>query len=119
MTNIYDLILNSNVLVQRKGNTSQKGNWEGLYKLVAIDRESCVLALLRGNTTFRSTSVKPFHEGDIKIDDKPKYDPELHDPELYNEGKSNTGIIPPAILVILLKRNRGRPYKYPNIIVFV
>jgi hypothetical protein len=29
------------------------------------------------------------------------------------------GIIPPTILPILLKYNRGKPYKNPNIIVFL
>jgi hypothetical protein len=69
-----------------------------------MDGESCVLALLRGNTTFRLTSIKLFHEGDIKIDDEPKRDPELYDPELHDEGEGDTDMIPPAIL---LKRGRG------------
>ena len=59
-TNIHDLTLNSNVLVWREGNTGQTGKWEGPYKLVALNGESCVLALPRGNTPFRSTLVKPF-----------------------------------------------------------
>jgi hypothetical protein len=69
-----------------------------------------VLALLRGNTTFRSTFVKLFHEGDIKIDDELERDPELYDPELHSEGEGegegegNVGMIPPAIP---LKRGRG------------
>jgi hypothetical protein len=48
--------------------------------------------------------MKLFYEGDIKINDEPKHDPELYNPELYDEGKGNTDIIPP---VILLKHNRG------------
>ena len=80
-----------------------------------MEGESCVLALLRGNTTFYSTSIKPFHVGDIKVSSKgPKDDPEYH-----GKGEGNTGIIPPTILPILLKRSRGRPYKNPNITVFL
>jgi hypothetical protein len=60
-TGLYDLTINSDVLVWREGNTGQLGSWEGPYKLVAINGEDCVLALPRGNTTFRSTSIKPFY----------------------------------------------------------
>jgi hypothetical protein len=69
-----------------------------------MDRELCVLALLYGNTTFQLTSIKLFHEGDIKINDKPKRDPELYNPELYNKGEGDMDIIPPAIS---LKRGKG------------
>jgi len=84
---------------------------------VAIEGESCVLALLRSNTTFRLTSIKPFYIGDIKASSKGPKD----DPKYYNEGDSegNTGIIPPTIPPIPLKRSRGRLYKNPNIIVFL
>jgi hypothetical protein len=69
-----------------------------------MDGELCVLALPRGNTTFRLTSIKLFHEGDIKINNKPKYDPKLYNPELHDKGEGDTDIIPPAIP---LKRGRG------------
>ena len=59
-TSTLDLLLNSQVLVQRKGNTGQTGSWNGLYRLVSTDNESCVVALPYGDTTFRSTVVKPF-----------------------------------------------------------
>jgi hypothetical protein len=78
-----------------------------------------VLALLRSNTTFQLTSIKLFHEGDIKINNELERDPELHDPELYDEGKGNMSMIPPTILAILLKRSRRQPRKYLNIIVFL
>jgi hypothetical protein len=82
---------------------------------VAIEGESCVLALPRGNTTFRLTSVKPFHVGDIKASSKgPKDNPKYH-----GEGEGDVGMIPPAIPPIPLKRGRGRPYKNPNITVFL
>ena len=85
---------------------------------MVIEGESCVLALLRGNTTFRLTSVKPFYIGDIKVSSKGPKD----DPKYYSEGNSegNIGIIPPAIsTTIPLKRSRGRPYKNLNMTVFL
>jgi hypothetical protein len=57
---IHDLELNSLVLVWREGNTGQNGSWEGPYRLVSIDGENCVLALPRGDTTFRTTVIKPY-----------------------------------------------------------
>jgi hypothetical protein len=82
---------------------------------VVIEGESYILALLYSNTTFRLTSIKPFHVGDIKVSSKgPKDNPEYH-----GKGKGNTGIIPPIISPIPLKRGRGRPRKNPNIIVFL
>jgi hypothetical protein len=82
---------------------------------VVIEGELYILALPRGNTTFRLTSVKPFHVGDIKVSSKgPKDNPEYH-----GEGEGDMGIIPPIIPPIPLKRSRGRPCKNPNIIVFL
>jgi hypothetical protein len=82
--------------------------------------ESCVLALLRSNVIFRSTSIKPFYVGDIKASsDSPKHDPEYY---VEGEGKSNndTSMIPLVVSTnILLKRGRGRPYKNPNVTVFL
>jgi len=82
---------------------------------VAIEGESCILALLRGNTTFRLTSVKPFHVRDIKASSKGPED----NPKYHGEGEGNIGIIPPTISPISPKRSRGRPRKNPNIIVFL
>jgi hypothetical protein len=82
---------------------------------VVIEGESCILALLYGNTTFRLTSIKPFHIGDIKASSKgPKDNPKYH-----SEGEGDIGIIPLTILPIPLKHSRGRPYKNPNITVFL
>jgi hypothetical protein len=67
-TNVHDFTLNSDVLVWREGNTGQLGNWDGPYKLVGVNRESCVLALLHGNTTFRTTVVKPFLVPNEQVD---------------------------------------------------
>jgi hypothetical protein len=82
-----------------------------------MEGESCILALLHGNTTFCLTSVKPFHVGDIEASSKgPKDDPEYHG---EGDGEGDTGIIPPTIPPIPLKRGRGRPRKNPNITVFL
>jgi hypothetical protein len=82
---------------------------------VVIEGELYILALLYGNTTFRLTSIKLFYIGDIKVSSKGPKD----NPEYYGESEGNTGIIPPIILPILLKRSRSRPYKNPNITVFL
>ena len=84
---------------------------------MVIEGELCILALPRGNTTFRLTSVKPFHIGDIKASSKGPKD----DPKYYSEGngEGDAGMIPPTIPPIPLKRGRGRPRKNPNIIVFL
>ena len=81
----------------------------------------CVLALLRSNITFRLTSIKLFHVGDIKASSKGPND----NPGYYVKGKGNSegngsaSIIPPAILAIILKHNRGRPYKNLDVTVFL
>jgi len=84
---------------------------------VVIEGESCVLALLRDNTTFYLTSIKPFYIGDIKVSSKGPKD----NPKYYSKGnsKGDIGTIPSTILPISLKCSRGRPYKNPNIIVFL
>jgi hypothetical protein len=84
---------------------------------VVIEGELYILALLYSNTTFRLTSIKLFYIGDIKASSKGPKD----NPKYYGEGnsKGNTGIIPPTISPISLKCSRGRPYKNPNITVFL
>ena len=102
---IYKLTLNSNVLVQRKGNTSQLGSQEGLYKLIAINGESCILALPHSNTTFRSTFVKLYLTLTTQIKGI-KVEP--------------TGEEFSAKLIPLpVKRGKGRPRKNPKIIIFL
>jgi hypothetical protein len=82
---------------------------------VVIEGESCVLALLYSNTTFHLISVKLFHVGDIKASSKGPKD----NPKYYSKGEGNTGMIPPIILPISLKRSKGKLYKNPNITVFL
>ena len=76
-----------------------------------------MLALLRGNTIFRLTFVKPFYIGDIKvITNSPEPEPI---PELYSKAKSNTGMISSTIPAISLKYSRERPCKNPDFTVFL
>ena len=80
-----------------------------------MNGESYILALLYSNTTFYSTSIKLVYIGDIKVGSKgPK-----NNPKYYSKDKGNIGIIPPTIPPIPLKYSWGRPYKNPNIIVFL
>jgi hypothetical protein len=80
-----------------------------------MEGESCVLALPRGNTTFRSTSVKPFHVGDIEVGSEGPED----DPEYHGEDEGDAGMIPPVVPPIPPKRGRGRPRKNPDVTVFL
>jgi hypothetical protein len=59
---IHDTPINSKVLVWREGNTGQSGYWDGPFRLIGINNESCRVQLPHGPTDFRSTVVKPFLE---------------------------------------------------------
>ncbi len=81
---------------------------------MAIDGESCVLALPYNNMIFRLMSVKPFNILDIKTKVNPL---EL---EYNNQGtKGKDIIIINTLPTIPLKYNRGYPYKYTNITIFL
>jgi hypothetical protein len=112
-TDIHDLALNSDVLVWREGNTGQPGSWEGPYKLVAVNDENCVLELPRGNTTFRSTSVKPFY-----VPDAEPVDTEHHEPERDAE-TDDTIVVDTSRPTDAPKRGRGRPRKAPDVSIFL
>src|SRR5436190_20856111 len=60
ITAIHDLLINSDVLVWREGNTGQSGKWTGPFKLLGVDRETCKVQLPSGPTNFRTTTVKPY-----------------------------------------------------------
>jgi hypothetical protein len=81
---------------------------------MAIDGESCILALPCGNMTFHLTSVKPFNVLDVKTKVN------LLEPEYNNQGtKGKDIIIINTLPTIPLKYNRGYPYKYTNITIFL
>ena len=51
--------------------------WQGLYKLLGQQDETCILQLPSGLTAFRSTAVKPYHQtGDRTEDLLPEAAPE-------------------------------------------
>ena len=102
-TSVQELDLNSDVLVWREGNTGQAGTWKGPYKLVSTDGESCVLALPNGNTTFRTTSVKPFYTTSDSIQEEDNQD---NDTIVVQTPEDNDPVLP-------AKRPRGRPRKQP------
>ena len=56
-----NLPLQSEVRVWR-----EKDGWQGPYKLLAIDGETCTIDMPRGPTNFRSTVVKPFYREQIE-----------------------------------------------------
>jgi hypothetical protein len=63
-----DLPLQSDVRVWR-----ENGGWDGPYKLLSIDGETCTIDMPHGPTKFRSTVVKPYYteedpEGEQQID---------------------------------------------------
>jgi hypothetical protein len=55
MTLVYNLLLNSKVLIWR-----ESGNWTRPYCLLAVKNEICYIQLPSRLTSFRSTSVKPY-----------------------------------------------------------
>jgi hypothetical protein len=109
---IHELELNSLVLVWREGNTGQNGSWEGPYRLVSIDGENCVLALPRGNTTFRTTVVKPYLTlPTIETETSPAIQVD-NDNDIANEDTIAVQLPEPEP-VAPAKRGRGRPRKHP------
>jgi hypothetical protein len=122
-TALYNLLLNSDVLIWREGNVNQKRGWDGSYKLLSINGETCVLALPRGLTDFRSTAIKPYFK-DI-VDDLTAYDLSTRDlntrdlkvhESTDNDEASGTVILKDTITVDVpqpepQKRGRGRPRK--------
>ena len=59
-TDIHNLKLNSEVLVQRDAKAGQKGHWDGPFRLISQEGEDCVIQQGNDRATFRSTKLKPF-----------------------------------------------------------
>ncbi len=55
---VHGLPINSPVLVYRKRNVSQLGEWKGPYNLLNIQGKSVIIELPHGPTKFRSISIK-------------------------------------------------------------
>lgn len=62
MSSIYNLLFNLQILVQKEKNKNSgcKNYQNRPHRFVSIDSEFCILILLNNNTTFRSTSIKPY-----------------------------------------------------------
>jgi hypothetical protein len=58
---IYDLSLNSSVLMFREDNTDQSESWKELFKLLNIQNESAIVELSNESTKFRSISIKSYY----------------------------------------------------------
>jgi hypothetical protein len=123
-TDIYNLPLNSDVMVWRAGNTGQSGSWQGPYKLVGIDSKLYILVLPQGNTIFRSISVKPYltdtSDNRIQIDNADSESSAEHEsspPIKYKTSPPAEHKHPPTGEHKLqgqpLKRERERPRKNP------
>ena len=104
-----------------------------------MDGESCVLALPYGNTTFRSTSVKPYYTEEPVATDQPEQPEQPPSAEqsagqpagppiaTTPEGDKDTIVVDtgdvgralPEPLAQLPKRGRGRPRKNPHLTVFL
>jgi hypothetical protein len=84
---------------------------------VAVYDESCVITMPRGNTTFRSTSVKPFYETDELIEaetPKPEHSGEdVREDTIVVDTTDNAVPAPPP------KRGRGRLRKNPDVTLFL
>ena len=89
ITLVYNLPLNSEVLVWRKS-----GNWTRLYCLLAVEDETCCVQLPSRLTSFRSMSIKPYfwskNTYNIKLDklEAPAKLDELETPAKLNKLKA-------------------------------
>jgi hypothetical protein len=113
ITDIHDLVFNSDILVWRKGNTGQSGSWEGPYKLVTVNDKNYILELPYNNITFCLISVKLFYIPDTESVNTKYYKPE------YNTETDNIIIINTSRSTNTPKCNRGQLHKVPNINIFL
>ena len=82
---------------------------------MAINRDSCILALSRGNMTFHLIFIKPFNVLDIEIEVNPL---ELEYNSQETKSKESIIIINTS-LTVFLKYSKGRSRKNINIIIFL
>ena len=97
-TLVHDLPLNSEVLIWR-----ESGNWNGPYRLLAIENETCCVQLPSGPTSFRSTTVKPYFRSEDTYDIKPD----------KREVLLPTLEVPQEPTELTTKCGQGRPQKHP------
>ncbi|KAI0996966.1 hypothetical protein K3495_g11217 [Podosphaera aphanis] len=109
---IHALPIGADVLVWR----IHEKKWNGPYKLIAINGETCTIKLPNGNTNFRSTSVKPYNvPGSMQqISDKtqavfPESPDDLESPTNQNEIANNQ-----TSNLNNIRRNPGRSRQLPS-----
>ena len=120
-TAVHDLPLNSQVLVWR-----EKAKWQGPYRLISLQGETCVVELSSGPTMFRSTSVKPYLTDANTDNDLPPPQPSAERPDAEADTEPGAKIDAedtivveapagalPNLPVAPTKRPRGRPRKHP------
>ncbi|CEJ95277.1 Putative Polyprotein [[Torrubiella] hemipterigena] len=90
---IHSLPLQSDVRVWR-----EKRGWQGPYKLIAMDGETCTLEMPNGTTKFRSTVVKPYYHEDDSGDNHIQ-------PLLDCEDKNGNGKTAKIAVVLHQKKN--------------
>ena len=71
ITIIYDLLINSKVFIQRKGNIKKISSQKGLFKLFKVSGEIYILQLLYGPTKFRTMAIKLFYLDNLTSLNKP------------------------------------------------
>jgi hypothetical protein len=124
---IYNLSLNSPVLVFREGKGNQSGAWKGPFKLLNIQGESAIIELPNEPTKFRSTSVKPYYQDD-HADNNDELPPSSAEPPIGSsisppiESSIESSIDPPVestpehtdpiVPTGPVKRGRGRSRKF-------
>ncbi|GAO20127.1 hypothetical protein UVI_02060700 [Ustilaginoidea virens] len=61
---------------------ARKGGWHGLYRLISLDGETCIVKMRYGPVKFRLTVVKPYN-----------HDPDTDDPEdiVYTNAPARPG----------------------------
>lgn len=88
-TTVNNLTIDSDVLVWRQRNHNQAGKWEGPFKLIQIDNETCKIKLPSGPNDFRSTVVRSYFSNDNNspaLEEEPN---ELESPNKRNNSSTD------------------------------
>lgn len=93
---VLSLPLQNEVCVWRENE-----GWQGPYKILAFQDHDIIVDMVNGPTSFRSTSVKPYHRSTELEIPKPAIQTSQHDP-------------PAPIVQVTQPRRRGRPKESKN-----
>ena len=84
---IYQLSLQLDVCVFR-----EKQEWTGLFKLLAINRETCIVSMCHRLVQFRTTVIKLYYDTgntDITDDIVTEDNPDNYDSQMLRRGSRN------------------------------